>query len=220
MLRPSEKLWLLLALVALAVGCKPKIGADCRISTDCSATGDRLCDITAPGGYCTVFNCEPGSCPVDESLCVQFGAKRTEASGVGDDSALAACTDPQTPSPYARSFCMATCSGNSDCRGGYVCEDLSGQNARGALLIDNDRGNSACVVAVTTTNVTDEGADPGFGDVCKAKLPSASTTGGSGGTSSDGGMSSSAGAPVAAGAGGDSGAGGVAGAAGQAGQGG
>jgi uncharacterized membrane protein YgcG len=206
MLRPSEKLWLILALAAVAAGCKPKIGEDCRISTDCSATGDRLCDITAPGGYCTVFNCEPGSCPEDESLCVQFGAKRTDAKVDDPDSSLAACTDAQTPSPYARSFCMATCKKNGDCRSGYVCEDLAGDNARGALLIDRDRGSRACVVAVTTINVTDPGEGGAFGDVCRAKLPTAAggTTSGSGGTTSGSGGTTS-----------DSGGGGAAGQAGQ-----
>ena len=52
---PPSKLLLLLAFVgasATAAGCKPRIGDDCQISTDCSASGDRLCDISAPGGYC------------------------------------------------------------------------------------------------------------------------------------------------------------------------
>src|SRR5258705_13828561 len=54
---------------SLAVGCSPKIGDKCSVSTDCSVQGDRLCDPTQPGGYCTVFNCEPDRCP-DESVCV------------------------------------------------------------------------------------------------------------------------------------------------------
>src|ERR1051325_10082857 len=96
--RLSEKLFLLAALTALSTlggGCKPKIGDDCKISTDCSAAGDRLCDITAPGGYCTMFNCEPGTCPDDESLCVEFGATRDMAEQ---------CQSLASPSPYARSF--------------------------------------------------------------------------------------------------------------------
>jgi hypothetical protein len=165
---PPSKLLLLLALVAAtatAAGCKPKIGDDCQLSTDCSASGDRLCDITAPGGYCTVFNCEPGTCPEDESLCVQFGAQR---------SPIAACEDLQAPSPYARAFCMATCSDDADCRDGYRCEDLSNpDNAWGALLIDRERGNRACVVPLAGEPVSDEERDAAFGDVCRAELPAA-----------------------------------------------
>lgn len=165
---PPVKLLLLLALVgaaATAAGCKPKIGDDCQLSTDCSASADRLCDITAPGGYCTVFNCEPGACPEDESLCVQFGAQR---------SPIAACENQQAPSPYARTFCMATCDDNADCRDGYSCEDLSDpENAWGALLIDRDRGNRACVVPFTGKPVSDEERHAEFGDVCRAELPAA-----------------------------------------------
>lgn len=165
--RLVEKLVVLLALAALAAGCKPKIGDDCKISTDCSAAGDRLCDITAPGGYCTVFNCEPGTCPEGESLCIEFGSQRSPACA----------TDDQAPSPYARTFCMAKCDRDSDCRSGYVCQDLEndGQNW-GALRIDTDRGNKACVVPVS---VDPPKRDPSL-DVCNAKNVTDSGVGGKG----------------------------------------
>jgi hypothetical protein len=191
----SEKLWLLLAALALAAGCKPKIGDDCKISTDCSAAGDRLCDITAPGGYCTVYNCEPNTCPVDESLCVEFGSQR---SPVND------CQDKQSPSPYGRAFCMATCDKDSDCRADYVCVDLSKQpNAWSALLIDTDRGSKACVVPISTASI-DTSIPVG---VCSSVLPpvgggGAAATGGSAGTAGSGGT---AGDSAAAGQGGTGG---------------
>lgn len=173
--RLPEKLLLLPLLLALAAGCKPKIGDECKLSTDCSAAGDRLCDITAPGGYCTVYNCEPGACPEDESLCVEFGAQRSPA---------AACQDLQAPSPYARTFCMATCESNADCRDGYVCENLSNDNPWDALLIDLDRGDKACMVPVSTMEFM-ESDDDGFGAACQAELPSPddeqSAAGGAGG---------------------------------------
>jgi len=170
--RLSEKLWLLCALVAVAAGCKPKVGDDCRISTDCSAAADRLCDITAPGGYCTVYNCEPDTCPEDESLCVEFGAQR---------SPIAKCVDKQSPSPYARAFCMATCDKDSDCRAGYTCEDLSNaSNPWTAVLIDRNRGNRACLVPISQDSLIPEsGAGGAFGDVCRSELPAAASTGGS-----------------------------------------
>lgn len=165
----TEKLLLCVALVALSVGCKPQVGDDCKVSRDCSAAGDRLCDITAPGGYCTIFNCEPNSCPEDESLCVQFGATR---SPLCVDEPLAA------PSPYARTFCMATCDDDGDCRSGYVCEDLSVSNAWGAVLIDTNRGNKACLVPFTG----DEELEPAATDVCKAAYPAAGDEAGQGGS--------------------------------------
>lgn len=162
--RLSETLLLLCALAAVAAGCKPKIGDDCRLSTDCSAAGDRLCDITAPSGYCTVYNCEPGTCPEDESLCIEFGAQRSPVS---------ACLDKQSPSPYGRAFCMATCESDSDCRDGYTCADLSNAAQKkewGALLIDRDRGHRACLVPTTVPAVGDGGAS-GEINVCKSELP-------------------------------------------------
>jgi hypothetical protein len=168
--RLLEKMLLSALLTALAAGCKPEIGDDCQLSTDCSAAGDRLCDITAPGGYCTVYNCEPGACPDDESLCVQFGARR---------SPIAACDDKQSPSPYARTFCMATCDGDDDCRAGYRCADLSGVNEWDAVLIDTDRGSKACMVDVAVTVVEPPEDDDGsFGDVCDAEPPGAGGAGG------------------------------------------
>ena len=207
--RLSEKLWLLCVLVAVAAGCKPKIGDDCRISTDCSAAGDRLCDITAPGGYCTVYNCEPDSCPEDESLCVEFGAQR---------SPISKCEDKQSPSPYRRAFCMATCDDDSDCRASYSCEDLSDpKNPWGAVLIDRGRGKRACVVPMSESSVvTEEGKDGSFGDVCTSELPPAQSTGTGGtgdvgaGAASSGGAADPDAASSGAGAGG-AGAGGAGG---------
>jgi hypothetical protein len=173
--RLPEKLLLLALLATVAAGCKPKIGDDCQISTDCSAAGDRLCDITAPGGYCTVYNCEPASCPEDESLCVLFGAER---------SPVPECKDPQAPSPYARTFCMATCESDSDCRADYVCGNLKDADNRwGALLVDQDRGDRACMVDLeVSARESDDTA--GFGDACHAVLSDpedAPSSGGAGG---------------------------------------
>jgi hypothetical protein len=182
MLRLPEKLLLLALLAALAAGCKPEIGDDCQISTDCSAAGDRLCDITAPGGYCTVYNCEPGACPEDESLCVQFGAER---------SSNPVCSDPQSPSPYARTFCMAVCEDDDDCREGYVCAPLNGANEWNAILIDTDRGDKACLVPISQT-APEVDDDPARGGVCHAEA-SGSTGGSSAGGSSAEGMAGSAG---------------------------
>jgi hypothetical protein len=203
--RLPEKLLLLALLAALAAGCKPEIGDDCQISTDCSAAGDRLCDITAPGGYCTVYNCEPDACPEDESLCVQFGAER---------SPNAECSDAQSPSPYARTFCMAVCEGDDDCRDGYVCASLKGANEWNAILIDTDRGDRACLVPISADPVEDDAERAG---VCHAEAPGSSGGSSSGGSSSGGsssGGSSSGGSSSGGttGSSGESGAGGTSGA--------
>lgn len=112
-------------VVLLLVGCSPKIGDKCDLSTDCSSAGDRLCDPTQPGGYCTIFNCEPGGCP-EESVCVAFKRSVSAAEGC-----------PEGDTRLQRTFCMANCESNSDCRSGYECLDLSAaNNGIGATVVE------------------------------------------------------------------------------------
>ena len=149
---------LALSLAALsAFGCTPKIGDDCTVSTNCSTTGDRLCDITQPGGYCTKFNCEPGNCP-DDAACVNFGTELSPVQG---------CAPSQANSPYKRSFCMASCGSDSDCRGGYKCLQPSEFNA---VLAEHSSGNKVCAVPPKpvpsgTSNEVCVGSDAGVGPV-------------------------------------------------------
>lgn len=84
---------------ALFSGCTPAIGDECSNSTDCSLSGDRVCDVSFPGGYCTVFGCDQDTCP-DEAVCVEF----------------------QFLTPrLAETSCLAFCEENGDCRDGYAC---------------------------------------------------------------------------------------------------
>lgn len=155
----SDKLELLAAAVLLAalgaVGCKPEIGDDCQVSTDCSNIGDRLCDTTQPGGYCTIFNCEPGTCP-EEAICIAF---KTDISQ--------SCPDPQGGVRYQRTFCMRSCEEEDDCRGGYDCIDMNNpNNPWGADVIESGNVDGrVCVVPHqgTTTGAGDAGmsAPPG-----------------------------------------------------------
>jgi len=186
------------ALGALALGCTPKIGDDCTVSTNCSSTGDRLCDVTQPGGYCTKFNCEPGGCPED-SVCVNFGTTLSPVAG---------CTPSQANSPYKRSFCMASCDKDSDCRSGYKCLQPTEFNA---VLAEHSSGNRVCAVppkpAPTGTSNevcigSDAGNAPGAGGA-------SGISGAGGGTSAaEGGSQASSGAGGGSGDGGDGGSGG------------
>jgi hypothetical protein len=122
--------WLVAVAVAALylVGCKPEIGDECTVSSDCSAAGDRLCDNTQPGGYCTIFNCEPGTCP-EEAICVAFGSSI---------STVPACVDPQRRSRYEEIYCVKNCEDDDDCRGGYACVDLGdpAQNPGRAVVVE------------------------------------------------------------------------------------
>jgi hypothetical protein len=55
----------------LGAGCGHNIGDGCSINTDCSPNNDRTCDMSQPGGYCTIEGCDQTSCPSD-SACVRF----------------------------------------------------------------------------------------------------------------------------------------------------
>jgi hypothetical protein len=162
-LSAAEKLGLALLLAVAAVGCKPSIGDKCSVSTDCSQTGDRLCDISAPDGYCTIYNCEPkgsnasSACP-DEASCIAFGA---------DPSSVPGCQNALGSTPYQRTFCMKKCDNNNNCRGGYVCEDPQADPRFGA--VDVDGPGKVCMVAFSA-------AEPdGENGVCTETSPAPGT---------------------------------------------
>jgi hypothetical protein len=122
------------ALAALMGACAPKLGDDCSNSLECSAVGDRYCDVSEPGGYCTIQNCEPGSCG-DEGVCVRFR--------------------PDEPR-LSNNWCMAKCGG--DCsRDKYVCrsaDELNEANAdagplekRRAEVLDRKKEQRFCVAS-------------------------------------------------------------------------
>jgi hypothetical protein len=59
---------LLAALAAPA--CHRDIGDDCQTSVDCDPNGTRACDLSQPGGYCTIIGCDERSCP-SSSACIR-----------------------------------------------------------------------------------------------------------------------------------------------------
>lgn len=187
-----------------AAGCKPQIGDSCEFGTDCSASGDRLCDTTQPGGYCTMFNCDSDSCP-DDSVCIGFRARA---------STVAECSDPHGESRFQRSFCMAPCDDDDDCRSGYECVDMrASDNPYGAAVIEARSRGKVCAVPASGKPIGE--LDPAT-DVCRpsqagpdawpSPVPPDAGTPGSGGAAGAGG---NAGAGGASGQGGGAGAGGV-----------
>lgn len=134
-----------LVLPTQAAGCKPKIGDDCTQSLDCSSSGDRLCDPTQPGGYCTIFNCEPGSCP-KEAVCIGFGSVISSAPSESEGPENGwACGDSQSSARLMRTFCMRECDSDKDCRDQYQCLDLVAPgNAYGAVLVEKKGRGRVC----------------------------------------------------------------------------
>ena len=212
----SRLLQSLLALCCLAfAGCQPEIGDSCTTSVDCAATGDRICDVTQPGGYCTIFNCEPGTCP-EEAACIGYNGSPSTAPG---------CLDPRGGSRFQRSFCMRTCGGDGDCRSGYSCVTISAET--GAVVLESGQATArVCMVSPPAISGAQMDASS---EVCTGSdemvpLPPGPDAGGQGGNAGasgggaggmSGGGAGGAGGVPAAGAGGvpAGGAGGTSGAA-------
>jgi hypothetical protein len=150
--------------VALAMlsGCSPKIGDHCVLNTDCGSSGTLVCDNSPPGGYCTQFNCTANACQ-NSATCVEF------------EPAVPGCPydDYHAPSRTGRTFCMAHCNGNSDCRQneGYICEDPT-RPPWNAAIIDDNQSQKVCIAAFSSSSVRvpAEGGLP-EGSVCSASGP-------------------------------------------------
>ena len=69
----SSTLALAVAAFALlsASGCTREIGDECQTSVDCDPSGRRACDLSQPGGYCTIVGCSETSCP-ESSACIRY----------------------------------------------------------------------------------------------------------------------------------------------------
>ena len=121
--------------VVVAQACTPEIGDKCIVSTDCSVQGDRLCDTSQPGGYCTQLNCHGNDC-ADDGSCVLF------------NSAVPGCSYDDRAGGYgsriARSFCEAVCTTDGDCRPDYVCADPR-TAPWNAIILDNNQGKRGCL---------------------------------------------------------------------------
>jgi hypothetical protein len=64
--------WTVALLAALAgAGCGKQIGDNCQTASDCNPNGGRICDLSQPGGYCTVLGCDETTCP-SEATCIRY----------------------------------------------------------------------------------------------------------------------------------------------------
>ncbi len=202
---------LITAAVALmgTIGCTPKIGDECSTALDCSTLGDRLCDVTQPGGYCTIFNCEPDACP-DEAACVAFNGDLDPACGTADDAQFGR---------FATTFCMFVCESQDDCRTGYECVRPEQRFARvvdAQTETSNPQDTQVCLAIGEAPVVPDEppgACYPGEAGPLEPFTPAGG--GGAGASSTGGGGAGGGGAAGGAGGKGGAGQGGNGGAAGQ-----
>lgn len=147
----------LFALCAAQLGaCAPEVGDDCESALDCSTNNTRICDRTQPGGYCTIKDCERGTCP-EEAVCVKFNPLQERLSVT---------------------YCMYECEEDSDCRteSGYVCTKSTRFGADteiAALVLDGDDRAFCSIPEVEVPrldagapmmSVDDSGTEPGGAD--------------------------------------------------------
>jgi len=62
---------LVLAMALAVASCGRKIGDNCQTAVDCDPNGGRICDLSQPGGYCTILGCNETTCP-SEATCVRY----------------------------------------------------------------------------------------------------------------------------------------------------
>ena len=142
----------LLGLVAPA--CGTKIGDACTTNVDCAQDGTRDCDLSQPGGYCTINGCDEISCP-SEASCIRVFPYEFPAPGCTQDSS---CTADQiclpegicAPRLSERRYCELRCSSNGDCRGGYLCLEAG---IVGRASTTSTHGSIALVANVTPSTV-------------------------------------------------------------------
>ena len=106
MMAPPKYLYLALFALLGATGCKDKIGDSCRVNVDCASDGTRICDLSSPGGYCTIEGCVGGSCP-KEAVCVAFfpTAFLTAPCSPETEDLICSPCDPASGDSECNAFC-------------------------------------------------------------------------------------------------------------------
>ena len=106
-----------LLLALLAPACGKEIGDDCATNVDCPQDGTRDCDLSQPGGYCTVNGCDEKSCP-SEAVCIrifpyEFRARHASRIRIVRQWGLAGCA--------CQSDSLCGCTQDSDCTSDGLC---------------------------------------------------------------------------------------------------
>ncbi len=174
---PVRSSRLLLVLFAMsAAACGKSIGDECTTNVDCSQDYNaRDCDLSQPGGYCTITGCDEKSCP-SEAVCIRIFPYQADSTNLcawptpvdgvvcpkdqtpADPNAACVCPADQicipegfcAPRASERRFCEKSCGSNGDCRSGYVCREAG---VDGKAATTNTYGSIALVPNPTQSTV-------------------------------------------------------------------
>ncbi len=148
-----------LAIVALssllALACGREIGDSCTTNIDCEQNQTRDCDLSQPGGYCTINGCDELSCP-EEAVCIRIFPYEAPGAACATDadcgsSYLCLPDGFCVPRISERRYCERRCGSNGDCRGGYVCRQAgvegvpTSQSTYGSLALVANPNQSTVV---------------------------------------------------------------------------
>ena len=157
---------LLVSLAILASACGKEIGDDCTTNVDCAQDGTRDCDLSQPGGYCTVNGCDEKSCP-SEAVCIRVFPYESQDTTCGQNLQCGWCSQDSdcgssglcildvqqnycVPRISERRYCERKCGSNGDCRGGYVCREAG---IEGQIPTEKTYGSIA-LVAMPNPNMS------------------------------------------------------------------
>jgi hypothetical protein len=122
----------LVATVALGGGCSHEIGDDCRSSVDCDPNGTRSCDLSQPGGYCTVVGCDAVAAPCPSgATCIRtfpetflaLAANITDGQTCDPTASMTECADMCA----SFGFCVTKCDPTvtpTTCPSGQLCSSM------------------------------------------------------------------------------------------------
>jgi hypothetical protein len=85
---------ILAVVVSLTGACSHQIGDSCMSSVDCDPSGTRSCDLSQPGGYCTIMGCDETMCP-SGATCIRTFPETLIAQNAGVAVSSVMC-DPES----------------------------------------------------------------------------------------------------------------------------
>jgi hypothetical protein len=144
---PVLRLVSVLVFLGLVVpACGKEIGDSCSTNLDCGNDAWRDCDVSQPGGYCTINGCDEKLCP-DEAVCIRIFPYDWPGAACAQDtdchsSELCLPDGFCVPRTSERRYCERKCGDNGDCRSGYVCREAG---MEGRQPTENTYGSIALV---------------------------------------------------------------------------
>ncbi|HEX7506118.1 MAG TPA: hypothetical protein VF550_05060 [Polyangia bacterium] len=106
-------------LSLLAPACGKEIGDSCSTNVDCQQDQTRDCDLSQPGGYCTVNGCDEKSCP-SEAVCIRiFPYEISRPTCQLDSTLVSSC--PAGTGQCLQPDSVCGCTQDSDCTSDGLC---------------------------------------------------------------------------------------------------